>query len=176
MYKKSLQRCTILINQNSMFGCRPINLLWIASLYSLFSSVICWAEMPIVTLSQLIGRSEVIVYGRLDPRLTPAGELVSFRADSILKGGSLVSPGSISLCNPSDHSEEAPDLSKIQGNVVIFLKEHSSCLRLSYGAKSIVDTRDGRANTSAIDGELASQPLNHFLSRIREIAKTPSNH
>jgi hypothetical protein len=165
-------------NRTSTFRHKPLAVFWIASLYSLLFSAICWAEMPIVTLWQLIAKSEIILYGRVDPALPTAAELVSFRTELILKGKTIVPPGNILLCNPNDHGEESPDLSKLQGNIVIFLSKRGGCFDLSYGSKSIVDTTGERANTSAIEGESASQPLDHFLQKVRAMAKmhAPVSH
>jgi hypothetical protein len=157
---------------------KPLAVFWIASLYSLLFPAIGSAEMPIVTLSQLIAKSEIILYGRVDPALPPAAELVSFRAEVVLKGNTIVPPGNTLLCNPNDHGEESPDLSKLQGNIVIFLSKRGDCFDLSYGSKSIVDITGERANTSAIEGELASQPLDHFLKKVRAMARmhAPVSH
>jgi hypothetical protein len=134
-------------------------------------SVIVHASMAIVTLPELIKKSEVIVYGHvIGPQSTSAAgsSTATFEVLSVLKGKPLISEQQILLCN-SHQNSEWPDLSRIAGNKVIFVKRTDSCFQLSHGYKSVVSETAGRVATVAIKDEPHDQPLDAFLKKIESL-------
>lgn len=137
------------------------------------------AKMTLLSLPVLVLESEVIVYGQVVPTLTTASSksTVSFQAESVLKGNSIVAHGLILLCNSHDNSEW-PDLNTLAGRVVIFVSRKGECFDLSQRHRSIVQTKAGRASTNAIKDQPGDQTVTSFLRKIRTVVakQTQSVH
>jgi hypothetical protein len=127
--------------------------------------------MTIVTLSELVRKSDAIVYGHV--KLSSQGvsadspSLVSFVPEAILKGKVIVGNGAITFCNP--HGEEYPDLSKLTGTLVIFATKRRECFDLSHGDRSIVPVEAGVAKTVAIEDQPETQPFKAFEKNLRAL-------
>jgi hypothetical protein len=137
------------------------------------------AKMTLVSLPRLVRESEVIVYGQVVPTSTAAStkSTVSFQAESVLKGSSILAHGLIILCN-SHANSEWPDLNSLMGRVVVFVSRKGECFDLSHGYRSIVQTKSGRASTNAIKGQPDDQTIASFLRKIRTVVgkQTQSVH
>jgi hypothetical protein len=149
---------------------------WLA-LCALIVSMTSNAKMTIVTLSQLVMKSDVIVLGHFGPPAgvspTQSSSFVPLQVASILKGGTMVAHGMLEMCNVRENSE-SPDLSRLTGSFVIFASKKSTCFELSHGDRSIVPTASGRANTVAIEDEPDDQTLTHFLKTVRSLVAKQS--
>jgi hypothetical protein len=130
-------------------------------------------KMTLVSLPGLVRESEVIVYGQVVPTST-AASTVSFQAESVLKGRSIVAHGPILLCNSRDNSAW-PDLNTLTGTVVIFASRKGKCFDLSHGYRSIVQTKAGRASTNAIKDQPNDQTVARFLRKIRTVVANKRN-
>jgi hypothetical protein len=137
------------------------------------------AKMTLESLPGLVMESEVIVYGQAVPtsRAASTKSTVSFQAESVLKGSSIVAHGLILLCNSHDNSEW-PDLNTLTGRVVIFVSRKGECFDLSHGYRSIVQTKAGRTSTNAIKDQPDDQTIASFLRKIRTVVakQTQSVH
>ena len=65
---------------------------------------------------------------------------------------------------------ECPDLSKLTGEVVLFLSaEKAGCFEYSHTTTSIAGVRDSGVNTAAIADQPIYQPWDVFLKKLRKI-------
>lgn len=89
------------------------------------------SKMTIVTLPQLVKKSEVIVYGHNSPSLQGASNQLSatvqFEAESILKGHDAAAVRIIAICNQRDEYSDEYDVAKLTGNFVLFLSKKGQC-------------------------------------------------
>ena len=129
------------------------------------------AKMTIVTLSQLVKKSEIIVYGHFNPLARGASNqssaAIQFEAESILKGRDAVALGIIPLCN-LEYPDEY-DLARLTGVDILFISKKGQCYVLSHGDRSVVPVYDGRAHTVAIEDQPEVQLLQEFLGKIRTV-------
>jgi hypothetical protein len=88
-------------------------------------SAAAYAKMTMVTLSQLVKKSEIIVYGHFNPLASGASNqspaVIQFEAESILKGKDVVAVGMIPLCN-LEYPDEY-DLAKLTGVDILFISK-----------------------------------------------------
>jgi hypothetical protein len=138
------------------------------------------AKMTIVTLPQLVKKSEIIVYGHFSPLATKASNqsVVRFEAESILKGKDLVAAAIIPLCNLRDEYSDEYDLAKLTGVDVLFVSRKGQCYELSHGDRSVVPVYGGGAHTTAIEDQPEEQPLEELFGKIRILvtAVAPTAH
>lgn len=152
-----------------------------ATSYALTAAVLAWtcfvpavvrASLKIVTLSELVQKSDVIARGSLSA--TPsAGNKVgvaSLKIVSVIKGKTDAAKGDIPLCN-TDVDSEHPDLAKVVGDYVVFAVRKGECFHLVWGYDSLVAVRNGRASTAGIDDQPSDQPIEQFLERIRLLVR-----
>jgi hypothetical protein len=129
------------------------------------------AKMTIVTLSQLVKKSEVIVYGHFNPLVREASNqspaVIQFEAESIIKGKDAVAVGIIPLCN-LEYSDEY-NLAKLTGVDILFVSKKGQCYVLSHGDRSVVPVYDGRAHTTAIEDQPEEQTLEELLVKIQTL-------
>lgn len=146
---------------------------WTVFLGALVSSALAVASMTIVTLSELIKESEIIVYGQVQPGIagisgsSPGRN--SFKVISALKGNAFRKGDEILLCNER-LSSEWPDLAKLVGPQVLFISRKGNCFELSHGYKSIVSVNNGRASTNGVKGEPLDEPVESFFRKVRSMA------
>jgi hypothetical protein len=131
------------------------------------------AKMTIVTLSELIKKSEIIVYGHFNPLVRGASNqspaVVLFEVESIFKGTVAVVVGIIPLCNLRDEYSDEYDLAKLTGVDILFVSKKGRCYELSHGDRSVVPVYGGGAHTIAIEDQPDEQPLEEFVGKIRTI-------
>ena len=132
------------------------------------------AMATLVTLPELIQKSQVIVYGHLDERTersSPgASTWLQFRPLQVLKGSSSVRNGTIALCNSRPPQGEWADLSKLSGDTILFLTStDGACLDVSHSYRSVVAVLDGHASTVTIKDQPKAQPLELFLKNVRTL-------
>jgi hypothetical protein len=144
---------------------------WLGVFCGLFCLASAHAKMTIVTLSELIRKSDVIVFGHVKlSSVRVASEspsMVLFVPEAILKGKVIVGNRAITFCNP--HGEEEPDLSKYTGALVIFATKRSKCLYLSHGDRSIVPVEAGVAHTVAIEDQPEIRAFKAFREELRAL-------
>ena len=139
------------------------------------------AKPAAVTLEELVKHSPVIVLGRLetegDSVPKPGSGWVSFKSLQILKGDASFGGRDIQLCNSPPPMMEYPDLSKLTGEVVLFLSaKKKGCFEYSRTTTSVVGVRDGKVTTAAIADQPICQPWNAFLDKLRRLGATaPEN-
>jgi hypothetical protein len=149
---------------------RKTSRIWISVLCVLLGFATAHAKMTVVSLSELVRKSDVIVYGHVDLTVAASGEspsLMPFVPMEILKGKAIAGNGAITFCNP--HSDELPDLSKMTGTFVIFGSKRPECFDLSHGDRSIISVEAGVAKTVAIRDQPETQQLNALLRKIRAL-------
>lgn len=126
------------------------------------------------TFAELVQQSPVIVFGRLETEgstvPTPGSGWVPFKSLQVLRGDASLGGRDIQLCNSPPPMREYPDLSKLTGEVVLFLSaEKAGCFEYSHTTISIAGVRDGRVDTAAI----ADQPMylswDVFLKKLRKL-------
>jgi hypothetical protein len=140
----------------------------------LLAVILTWSpansKMTLISLSELVRKSDLIVYGHLNSSAGAPGvshSLVSFQPESILKGKAIAGAGSITFCDsPSD---ELPDLSKITGTLLVFASKKPDCFELSHGDRSIVQVEADIAKTVAIRDQPEAQSLKTLLKKIRSL-------
>jgi hypothetical protein len=137
---------------------------------------ILMAKPAAVTLAELVQHSPVIVLGRLetegDSVPKPGSGRVSFKSLRVLKGDASFGGRNIQLCNSPPPMREYPDLSKLTGDVVLFLyAEKGGCFEYSNTTTSVVGVRDGKVTTAAIADQPIDQPFNVFLEKLRRLGK-----
>jgi hypothetical protein len=144
-----------------------------AAVFFMMVSSICLAKATVVTLSELIRQSDLIVYGAVDhseQQAPAANASVIFKSMSLLKGILQAHEDvAVPLCNRRPNSEW-PDVSKISGNAILFLSKEGGCFNLSHNYRSVVEVRDDDALTAEIKGEPDHQSLQKFLTRIKRLA------
>jgi hypothetical protein len=138
-------------------------------------SMAAHSKMTIVTLPQLVKKSEVIVYGHISPSLQGASNQLSatvqFEAESILKGHDAAAVRIIAICNQRDEYSDEYDVAKLTGNFVLFLSKKGQCYELSHGDRSVVAVKGDRAVTIAIEDQPDDQPLSLFFGKLRGLSK-----
>jgi hypothetical protein len=146
----------------------------IAAVFLVLLAPILVAKPAAVTLAELVQHSPVIVLGRLeiegDSVPKPGAGWVSFKSLRSLKGGASLGGRNIQLCNSPPPMREYPDLSKLSGEVVLFLSaEKGGCFEYSHTTTSVVGVRDGKVTTAAIADQPIYQPWNVFLQKLRRL-------
>jgi hypothetical protein len=141
----------------------------ILGLVGLLCFAVAEAKLTIVTLAELVKKSDVVVIGHFPPHEGPdrGGSAIPFIPEATLKG-TPQSKEAILFCNV--HGDEYPDLSKMEGTRVIFALKTAHCLKLAHGNRSIVYVESGSAKTVLIEDEPEYQPLKEFLEKIRSLA------
>ena len=126
-------------------------------------------KMTIITLAELVKKSDIVVIGHFGPHERPdrGGSAIPFFPEAVLKGRPQ-SKEAILFCNV--HGDEYPDLSKMEGTRVIFALKSANCLNLAHGDRSIVYVESGMAKTVLIEDQPEYQPLKEFLKKIRSLA------
>jgi hypothetical protein len=136
--------------------------------------VVAVASMTTITLAQLVVKSDVVALGHTSgtPGVQqPMGNTVAFEITTLLKGGQALEAGAIiKLCNPNNNSEW-PDLTKMQGDRVIFVAKAGDCYSLVHGYRSIIGGDGGQAWTSVIKGQPYKQPITTFLQKIQVLVR-----
>jgi len=132
------------------------------------------AMATLVTLPELIQKSQVIVYGHLDESTkrssSAASTWLQFKTLQVLKGSSSVRDGTIALCNSRPPQGEWADLSKLSGDSILFLtSKDGACFDVSHSYRSVVAIRDDQASTVTIKGQPKEQPLELFLQNVRTL-------
>lgn len=134
-----------------------------------------YAKPSSVTLAELVQKSSVIVFGRLETQgksaPKPGSGWAPFRASQVLKGDTSLADQAIQLCNSPPPMAEYPDPTVFAGrDVVLFLsKEKEGCFEYSHTTTSVVGVRDGGVATSAIADQPIYQPWNVFLNKLRRL-------
>jgi hypothetical protein len=157
---------------------RPIRISIAAALLVLLAPILA-AKPAAVTLAELVQHSPVIVLGRLeiegDSVPKPGAGRVSFKSLRSLKGSASLGGRDIQLCNSPPPMREYPDLSKLSGEVVLFLSaEKGGCFEYSHTTTSVVGVRDGKVTTAAIADQPIYQPWNVFLQKLRRFGTMTS--
>lgn len=129
---------------------------------------IAFGKATVVTLPDLVQQSSVIAYGHIKAGPSESGSRVSFQALSMFKGADSAVDGTILLCNARPNTEW-PDVSKLTGENVLFLKRDGACFNLSHSYRSVVRVRDDRATTIVIKDQPDEQPLDEFLRKVRSL-------
>jgi hypothetical protein len=142
-------------------------------IYGLIFPVAAVASLKIITLKELVQKSDVIASGRL--HAAPSTErhqliVASLHPTSVLKGQEIAGRRDIPLCNREVDSEH-PDLAKMPGDYVIFVAKEGECFYLVWGYDSIIPVRNGRALAAGIDDQPSDQPAQQFLDKIRSLVK-----
>jgi hypothetical protein len=135
---------------------------------------IAFGKATVVTLPELVQQSSVIAYGHIKAGTAGPGSLVSFQAVSMLKGAA-PADGTIPLCNARPNTEW-PDLSKLVGDNVLFLKRDGACFDLSHSYRSVIRVRDDRAATIVIKDQPDDQPFDDFLGKVRFLVARDTAH
>jgi hypothetical protein len=146
---------------------------WVSSLCVGLASI-AFGKATIVTLPELIQQSSVIAYGHIKAGPAESGS-VSFQAVSMLKGTAPVADSTILLCNARPNTEW-PDLSKLVGENVLFLKRDGACFNLSHSYRSVIRIRDHRATTIVIKDQPDDQPVDEFLDKVRSLVARETAH
>jgi hypothetical protein len=179
MHWKSLQEERPMMVQNGVTSRLPTiqgRLIFAACV--LLSGVV-HAMATLVTLPELIQKSQVIVYGHLDQSIerssSPVAPWLRFKTLQVLKGTSSVKDGIVVLCNSRPPQGEWADLSKLSGDSILFLtSKDGACFDVSHSYRSVVAIRDGQASTVTIKGQPKEQPLELFLQNVRTlVSKQP---
>ncbi|HZF17086.1 MAG TPA: hypothetical protein VE046_14190 [Steroidobacteraceae bacterium] len=128
------------------------------------------AKATIVTLSELVTQSQVIVYGRVvgSPAALSPQSKVRFEVSTVFKGDSLVHDGAVLLCNSRPNSEW-PDVSKVAGNSVLFLAQKEGCLELSHSYRALLKVQGDQISTVTIEDQPDSQPLDQFFKKVQAL-------
>jgi hypothetical protein len=125
-----------------------------------------------VTLSDLVKKSEVIVSGHVSTAAEsvarPPSKAVPFEVSLVLKGKVTFDKGGIPLCN-SHINSEWPDPARFVGEKILFLKRSGDCFSLSHGYKSVIKTEAGRAYAAALSERPHDESLEEFLNNVRTL-------
>jgi len=138
--------------------------------FVLFAGVV-HAMATLITLPELIQKSQVIVYGHLDEGTERSSSARStwlrFKVVQVLKGTSSVRDGTVVLCNSRPPQGEWADLSKLPGDSILFLTStDGTCFDVSHSYRSVVAISDGQASTVTIKDQPKEQPVNLFLQKV----------
>jgi hypothetical protein len=130
------------------------------------------ASLKIVTLADLVQKSDVIARGSLSPSPSAGTHVgvASLRIASVLKGKGIAEKSDLPLCNTEVDSEH-PDLAAVSGDYVIFAARQGECFHLVWGYDSLIGVRSGRASTAGIEDQPSEQPISQFLHRIRSLVR-----
>jgi hypothetical protein len=142
-------------------------------LYGLVIPVVAVASLKIITLSEMVQKSDVIAQGHLRAASTgdrPAVGVASLQVLSVLKGKELTGQSAIPLCN-QDVDSEHPDLAKLAGDYVMFVAKKGDCFYLVWGWDALIVVRSGRAHTAGIEDQPTDQPIEQFLSKIHSLVR-----
>lgn len=133
------------------------------------------AKATIVTLSELIIQSQIIVYGHVGastkkPTSAPSlsASWVRFKASQVLKGHASIHGGVVFLCN-SRPNEEWPDMSTLAGENILFLARHGDCFDLSHKYRSLANVHGDQVSTATIEDQPNAQPLDVFIKKVRAV-------
>ena len=145
-----------------------------AAVFSLLFATDLAAKPGNVTFSELVRHSPVIVFGRLETEGSsvpqPGSGWVTFKSLQVLRGDSSLGGRDIQLCNSPPPMREYPDLSKLTGEVVLFLSaEKAGCFEYSYTTISVAGARDGRVDTAAMADQPMSLSWDEFLKKLRKL-------
>src|ERR1051326_7085131 len=137
------------------------------------------AKTTAVTLSELVQQSSVIIYGEIDSAGSSlpgaSASWVPFKASQVIKGDPSLTKGAIFLCNSPPPMREYPDVSKLRGNLVLFLSsKKGGCFDFSHTVKSVVEVHDDKAATVVIDDQPDTQSLKAFLKKLRNLVAKQS--
>jgi hypothetical protein len=146
----------------------------VTAVLSMLLATDLFAKPASVTLAELVKRSPVIVRGRLETEGSsvpkPGFGWVSFKALQVLRGDASLGGRDIQLCNAPPPMAEYPDLSKLTGEVVLFLSaEKGGCFEYSHTTTSIAGARDSGVDTAAIADQPIYQPWDVFLKKLRKL-------
>ena len=146
----------------------------IAAVLLVLLAPILVAKPAAVTLAELVQQSSVIVFGRLETEGSsvpkPGSGWVPFKSSRVLKGDASLGGRDIQLCNSPPPMREYPDLSKLAGDVILFLAaEKEGCFEYSRTTISVVGVRDGKVTTAAIADQPIDQPWDVFLGKLRRL-------
>jgi hypothetical protein len=131
------------------------------------------AKPSAITLSDLVHRSSVIVFGRLESVSTTGARWIPFRPTQVLKGNASIATQQIQLCNSPPKMQEYPDLSKMAGDVVLFLTaDKRGCFEFTHTTTSVVEVHEGNATTAAISDQPVYQPWSVFEEKVRRFVAT----
>lgn len=135
------------------------------------------ASLKIVTLAELVQRSDVIARGSLNasPSAGPKIGVASLRIASVLKGKDIAEKTDLPLCNTEVDSEH-PDLARVSGDYIIFVARQDGCFHLVWGYDSLIRLRSGRASTAGIDDQPSEQSISRFLRTIRSLVHAQTGH
>jgi hypothetical protein len=163
-----------MMSQNAVTSRLPSIQGWLVFVACLLLAGVVHAMATLVTLPQLIQKSQVIVYGHLDESAerssSPVATWLRFKALQVLKGTSSVQDGIVVLCNSRPPQGEWADLSKLSGDSILFLtSKDGACFDVSHSYRSVVAIRDGQASTVAIKDQPKEQSLESFLQNVRTL-------
>src|ERR1700757_1217503 len=130
------------------------------------------AKTTAATLPELVQESSVIVYGQIDTVRSPAPRApwMSFKVSEVIKGDPSLSTDAIFLCNSPPPMREYPDLSKLTGNLVLFLSsQKGGCFDFSHTVKSVVEVHGDQVKTVVIDDQPDTQSFKLFLKKVRNL-------
>lgn len=127
---------------------------------------------PLVTLPELVQKSNVIAYGRIDaaePTSARPAHWLQLQIIEVIKGLDAAQKSSVFLCNERPAMRDWPKLHEVMGTNVFFLVQKDGCYEFSHSDRAIVHVRDDVASTVAIKDQPANQPLAVFLEKIRTL-------
>jgi hypothetical protein len=131
-----------------------------------------YAKATVVTLPELVQKSQLIVYGSIhtdDPSSSFAtAASVPFTISRILKGTS-AHGDIILLCKrrSSLSYPDWPDIAAMSGDNILFLRSNGTCFDLAHNYRSLVKVRGGRAMTGK---SRASRWTSHWSPSWRKFA------
>lgn len=131
------------------------------------------ASLKIITLSELVQKSDLIARGhlqRVSPESPRSSGVASMHPISVLKGEVAKGENEIPLCNGRVDSEN-PDLATLAGDYVAFVAKRGRCFYLVWGWDSLIAIRADQAHTSGIEDQPIEQPVEDFLRKIRSLLK-----
>jgi hypothetical protein len=143
----------------------------VAALMLLFETS-AFAKTTPITLPELVKRSSVIVYGHMGKvggsPLRPSASWVPFKASQIIKGDLSLTREDILLCDSRPPMMEYPDLSRLRGDLVLFLRrKRSGCYEFTHTVKSVVEVHEDQATTVVINDQPHTQSFELFLKKLR---------
>jgi hypothetical protein len=139
------------------------------------------AKVSSMSLAEMVKKSPIIVYGETFEAdgSSPARNVawVAFKTLVVVRGPESLAKEVIYLCNSQPPMMDYPDLRKWADGVgVLFLAEkNDGCFQLVHSYVSVVDVRGNQASTAAIADQPISQPLGHFLKKVRSLIQNSGN-